>query len=156
MTTLAAVPEILDSCVASALETMCFFGVLGTCAASEPGDELLSARVAFHGDATGVLQLSLSSSAAWIVSANFLGEESHDILIDQVEAVLCELANIICGALLSASDKNGLFHLATPRMQPALEPPQHEASIVTFELETGTLTVQVEFGSIACSEKSEF
>ncbi len=146
MITLEVVPGILESCVASALETMCFFGVLGTCAAPEPGAEMLSARVAFYGEAIGVLQLSLSSSAAWTITANFLAEETHDLQLDQVQAVICELANIICGALLSASDKNGLFHLTAPEMQSALEPPQGCASTVIFELETGTLTVQVEFG----------
>ena len=80
------------------------------------------------------------------IAAETLAEEIHDIKINQVELVICELANMICGALLSASDKNGLFHLGVPQMQPALEPPKDCASIVTFELETGTLTVQVEFG----------
>jgi hypothetical protein len=70
------------------------------------------ARVMFRGHSAGTLAIWCSSDAMAEMTANFLGLDS-DIAPSEAEqeAVLTELANMICGAVLSRIGNGGLFEL---------------------------------------------
>ncbi|HEY2018387.1 MAG TPA: chemotaxis protein CheX, partial [Bryobacteraceae bacterium] len=59
------------------------------------------ARLSFDGNPPGWLILRLTAAAARSVAADFLGEEETALTAQQIGEVVCELANMICGSVLS-------------------------------------------------------
>src|SRR5258708_39245514 len=110
MSKIAASPDLdgfLETATTEALESMCFFGVMGPIEEMPDGEERISARLSFQGDANGVFHSTLDSSAAWAIAANFLGEEVPDITLSHVQAGACGPAKKICGAGFSLLKKSG-------------------------------------------------
>jgi CheY-specific phosphatase CheX len=135
---------MLEAATGDALETMCFFGVMGPLDQLPVGEEQISAKLTFQGDANGAFHSTLSSPAAWAIAANFLGEEPADISLPQMEAVVCELANMICGSVLSNYKKDGHFELSTPQIT-NLEDSQLDQSVrMVFELESGSIALAID------------
>ncbi len=97
------------------LERMFFIECL-----SEPGELAAEpevvARLTFDGDPAGELELRISASAARSISADFLGAEPSDLSEQEIRDVVSELANMICGAVLSRAKSSATFRLATPRI----------------------------------------
>jgi len=96
---------------------MFFIRSLGD-AGEEPrfsGNEL-TARVTFDGEPPGSLTLRVSRDAARSISADFLGAEEGELTEQQVGEVICELANMICGSVLSRVESAATFRLASPRL----------------------------------------
>ncbi len=136
--------EALESAARSALETMCFYGVLGR--ASDPGPEgdAESVSLTFHGDACGVMRLDVSTEALTEITSNFFGEEIAGVEPRRAEAVACELANIVCGAALSLWQPEGHFELTQPAPVLANAPRTGEPTIhLPLDLENGKLVVSV-------------
>ena len=98
------------------LEKMFFACVNGPAAAAEcSGESCLIAHVAFQGSPCGTLTVRISRSAALTLAANFLAAGDDESPGDaQVAAVVCELANMICGCLLTKVDSNDCFRLSAP------------------------------------------
>ena len=139
------IADHLENAAREALETMCFYGVLGRSAEDGITDDIQMVSLRFHGDATGTMVLRISSPALTELSANFFGEDLLAIEPGQTEAVACELANMICGAALSACQPEGHFDLSQPEPLvlgvPAFdrEPDIH----LPLDLENGKLVVCV-------------
>jgi CheY-specific phosphatase CheX len=136
---------MLETATSEALETMCFFGVMGPADQLPQGEEHISARMTFKGDANGVFHSTLDTAAAWAIAANFLGEEVPDISREQVDTVICELANMICGSVLSSYKRDGHFELSTPEITQLEDPQPDEAVRRIFELETGCIALAIDF-----------
>ena len=49
----------------------------------------------------------------------FLGEEPGTLSPEQIGSVVCELANMICGAVLTRVHADNMFELTSPRLQPS-------------------------------------
>jgi CheY-specific phosphatase CheX len=111
-----ALQKALADSIEEILDAM-FFTACG--GAPEAARMELAAEVAFEGSAAGRLTVRVAVAAARPIAANFLGEEEDAITERQVSEVVCELANMICGSLLSRVEGAGEFRLGTPRM---LEP----------------------------------
>jgi CheY-specific phosphatase CheX len=79
----------------------------------------LTAQLVFDGDPPGSLALRTTCAAARSIAADFLGEEQGALSAGQVEEVVCELANMICGAVLSRVESQAVFRLGSPRIVPA-------------------------------------
>lgn len=134
----------LDEAAAQTLETMCFTGVLGPLNPEERTDCTVRSRVSFDGDAAGVLHVQFSPEAALNAAANFLGQDSEELSQNQVEAVVFEIANMICGSMLSSFQPEGSFELSAPSAD--LEAPADGRSGMErcYELETGALCLALE------------
>jgi len=144
---------VLAGCTADVLERMFSVRALG-----KPSndaallDSALVAAVAFHGDPSGRLILQVSRSAARSIAADFLGEEEPVLSEQQVEEVICELANIICGSVLSSIEDDSAFRLQTPQLQHGGAPVEDtvDAVIHRMNLERGTVAVAFQTGTKVC------
>ena len=81
-------------------------------------DDYVAARVRFTGGASdpsnGELTVMLSPELACSLSAAFLAEEEDEVTPEQRSQVSCELANILCGAILSRLHPNSRVALGVP------------------------------------------
>ncbi len=106
---------VLRGSVADVLEKMFFVRSLGeeTGNAAAREEEVL-VHVGFEGDPSGSLSLSVPGATARSISADFLGVEEEELCRRQIGEVVCELANMICGSVLSRVESSATFRLATP------------------------------------------
>ena len=97
------------------LEKMFFIQCLG-----EPREFVSESEVVayltFEGDPSGSLTLRVTAGAARSVAADFLAAEEPDLSEQQIGDVICELANMICGSVLSRVESATTFRLASPRI----------------------------------------
>jgi CheY-specific phosphatase CheX len=134
--------ELVSSAVADVLETMFFSGMQEE-AAPEPGTEMIAVRVLFEGQMPGMVEIRICPPSARTLAATFLGEDEVSLTGVQVEQVVCELANMICGAIVSNAEFGGMVTLGSPEltspgMQDAAGNPVCEQE---FFIENGTLSV---------------
>lgn len=108
--------RLLAEAAQDVLETMFFAAVDDEAELSEAelGDKS-GAEVRFHGAWSGRLQIRLAAATAEAIAADFLGEEPGELQPLQVDYVLDELVNMVCGAALGRIDSDGLFDLEGPR-----------------------------------------
>jgi len=113
--------QMLVTVAEEVLETMFFTGIYGPAQDAGPEDlPRFAAGVSFEGAPCGRLTLSIPETAARTLAADFLAAEGEGGLTDaQVGAVVCELANMICGALLSRVESGEHFRLSSPELVPA-------------------------------------
>ncbi len=148
-----ALQEELTASVQEVLEKMFFVSPPEAPGARfGPEDENLAAQVPFEGDSQGELVLKLSYPAARSIAADFLAVEPQELQEEQVSAVVCELANMICGSVLSRVECAATFHLASPRIVPASHATAKTegAAVYTVEMFGGELTVALTMGTPAC------
>jgi CheY-specific phosphatase CheX len=119
-----AVLPILRDVTGVVLETMFFSeAVPRSCDHAElnaPGaqEEWISARVLFDGAPRGELRVMLSHELARFIAANFLGADPEEVSGDADGQVACELANMICGAVLSRLHPDAGVALSPPELLP--------------------------------------
>lgn len=107
----------LREAVAETLEEMFFVTDLEECdPGGYPREPMLLARVDFTGEPSGWLILRASLSLARSLAADFLGEDEDAIGASQITGVFAELANIVCGAVLTRTESACTFHLSSPRV----------------------------------------
>ena len=108
--------RLLAEAAQEVLETM-FFAVFDDEAEFSEAElgEKSGAEVRFSGAWSGSLQIRLAASTAAAIAADFLGEEPGELQPLQVDYVLAELVNMVCGAALGRIDRDGLFDLEPPR-----------------------------------------
>jgi CheY-specific phosphatase CheX len=134
--------QMFAEAVSSVLETMFFTAPLGL-AEEESGGACLGARVAFRGSPSGEVRLCLSEASAQLLAAGFLGEDEQSLSPEQTGLVVCELANMLCGSLLSQLESQKHFDLAAPELDTdgMQQPAQPPVAVESFELENGVLRV---------------
>jgi hypothetical protein len=138
---------LLASAVDAVLEAMFFSAPLGPGAPpglSDPG--LLAARLSFRGNPSGAMAVCLSPDAARPLAAGFLGVDVPDVSGAQIGEVVCELANMLCGSVVSKLESEQIFDLSPPELvsaQTVLAVPDGPGPRArrSIALETGTLTV---------------
>ena len=134
---------VLESITEQVLETMFFSAVLG------PGEPLpeapgLTALVSFSGARCGVLGVSGDNATATALAANFLGVGGDEVPPGQDPAVLGELANVLCGAILGHAEPEGRFTIDPPQVSNTAESAtalRHTQFQRSFETTEGVLTV---------------
>lgn len=134
--------HLIAPAVGAVLETMFFSAPLGP---SDPaaGASTLEARVTFSGEVSGVLGVRISADSARNLAASFLGEFEDSLTDAQIAQVVCELANMLCGWIVSEPEFQGSFEIGIPELvspgsEQLLRIPAVERS---FAVESGTLTV---------------
>jgi CheY-specific phosphatase CheX len=115
-----ALRRALEDSILETLDAMFFTACLEAPEAQEGGGSVagpeMAARVAFAGRPSGRLTVRMAESAARAIAAGFLGEEENAISERQIGDVLCELANMICGFVLSRVECAEEFRLGEPRL----------------------------------------
>ena len=146
----AETEQALSRATADVLEKMFFTGVADESAAIPPAGSQIVVRLTFDGERRGVLTLGVSRRAAQTLAADFLGTDNEDGPDEiQVNEVVRELANMICGDALSALEKSAL-HLSMPEIVPAADFVLPEGSRHrSFDLGDGALTVGLVFQGAA-------
>ncbi|MGA7237351.1 MAG: chemotaxis protein CheX [Bryobacteraceae bacterium] len=107
----------LREAVAATLEEMFFVTDLEECDPSGYTEEpMLRASVDFAGEPSGRLTLCASLSLARSLAADFLAEDEDAVGASQVTDVFAELANIVCGAVLTRTESACTFRLSSPHV----------------------------------------
>ena len=80
-----------------------------------PVGELIAASLTFQGTPPGRFGLIVSDPVARTLAANFIGCDDATLLRPaQIAGVIDELANMICGAVLSELESEAHFDLSAP------------------------------------------
>jgi CheY-specific phosphatase CheX len=148
-----SVRQLLSESAQKTLETMFFMTPDGISEmAQRPAGPLIAASLLFTGTPPGRFGIVISTPVARTLAANFLGfEDERKLPLPQVGGVIGELANMICGVVLSELESHCNFDLTTPApvMVGADDPgPDYSAgSPVTcrFELPDGAMVLSLAF-----------
>jgi CheY-specific phosphatase CheX len=140
------------------LEKMFFIRDMGgsTPADSGPMPEI-TVSLTFEGVPPGWLTLCAGKDAARSIAADFLGEEKETVTDQQAEEVVCELANMICGSVLSRTESDATFHLSSPAVTRLEDwPDAGDAAIHRVALGNGAITIRMKAENGACLSPQEF
>ena len=118
MTTLDLTRALSDS-LPEILGTMFFSDVMEDCEDGVVAADSLSASLSFHGPLSGDFQLHIDLPAARLLAASFLAEEEDALAPAQIEEAICELANMICGGVLTRLQPDALYSLSHPEVMRA-------------------------------------
>ena len=129
--------ELLVSCAETALEVMFFTATVAPAESFEnmPADAI-RARVDFLSKPCGYLEAAVGRFTASRLAANMAGVEVDELEEEQAEQTVCELANVICGYVLSKSEEDRGFKLLEPRLVSSSNEKQHPAPAVRRRIET--------------------
>ena len=109
--------EGLFACAQEVLETMFFTPVQGEVEPAPVGREAIVVSLNFSGGQQGRFMVSISKDCAEGIATNFLGiEHRAELAPGQTEQVAGELANMVCGAVLSRIQPGGRFDLTHPEL----------------------------------------
>jgi len=128
-------PAVEES-LTGVLETMFFTSVLGDFTGELPLDKI-TATVSFDGEPSGSFWLAVSRPLAREMAGNFLGCDD-EIAGQQLEEVVREVANMVCGSVLSRVENHSRFDLSEPVV--IREAPSAMLHRV-FEVESGTVEI---------------
>jgi CheY-specific phosphatase CheX len=135
------VAESLAAAVSDVLETMFFSPVLGEVPVSTAPPEAVAARLPFSGARSGDFGIRLAAGAAQVIAAGFLAEETREPSQEQVAEVVCELANMLCGSVLSRLDRGAHFDLGSPAVVDPAALSAPEAFCRAFDIGDGEVAV---------------
>ncbi len=131
---------------AEVLETM-FFEEAVPSACDHAWLELaVSAHLSFDGSHRGTFLLSVSPDTARSIAAGFLGVDADGMSPTQSGEVIMELANILCGALMSTLWPESNLSLGTPELASAGHSFE-EAMHCCFSLPEGMVAVSIGLSS---------
>ena len=109
--------EALGAEAEQVLETMFFMTVVSQSESAPEAGLPVCACLEFRGEPSGSFGINLSEPAARVLASNFLGDEPESLSPEQIHEVICELANIVCGAVLTKVHGDNLFELTSPELQ---------------------------------------
>jgi hypothetical protein len=144
-----SIRDALHDAVFEVLEKMFFIYATeedaGDSGAQEPA---LVVELSFDGDPPGVFRLLLPRVAAAGFAADFLGEEADSLTAREIGEVAKELANMICGAMLSRIESRASFRLSTPSLvagEPAEDAgsPEVPGTVCTVDTGRGLLVARI-------------
>lgn len=131
---------ILSESTSEVLETMCFTGVLGKADSADCSVERVAVGLTYRGHLAGRFGIRASLITGRNLAGSFLGTDEEHVSKEQASLVLCELANMICGAVLNRLAAEARFELSHPEVQPA-------GGMETWD-QTATTLLQLECGAI--------
>jgi CheY-specific phosphatase CheX len=156
-----ALEQALTECTEEVLEQMFFVQPVDEPLSEDSpqaGDSAhFSADVGFSGEPSGRLLLRISKPAARSIAADFLAEDEAVLSEQQVGEVVCELANIICGSVLTRVKSRTSFRLGSPRL--LFQVPEVElrpAAVRSLDLWNGNITIAMTTEPELCPGKTKF
>ena len=102
-------------------------------------EPLRGASLEFHGAYAGTFFAMLAPAVARSLAADCFGLPSDEITAEWEAQLACELANVLCGAVLNRLDPNASIQLSTP--QPTSVCPRHLRWCERLETPKGPLCV---------------
>jgi CheY-specific phosphatase CheX len=105
--------------------------------------EAQTARIRFEGSHRGEMLLGVSSQAADPIAASFLGLDPQELTAAQRSQVVQELANILCGAVLSRLWPESTLALAAPELTLWEEWPGDGALHRCFTIPEGMVAISI-------------
>jgi CheY-specific phosphatase CheX len=142
----ATVTQALGDAPAEVLETMFFTTAMDEPVEASNSEPPVRVRVRFQGTPSGMFSLQAAGAAARTIAADFLGQDASEFSTAQVWQVMCELANMICGATLSRLDVERQFDLSSPEITAAECPPPYAGICRSLYLPDGPLTLCMKLG----------
>ncbi len=117
MIKIQAEPALLGQTAREILETMFFVSPEDALEPSPPPQDVLTAELKFEGALSGWFGIQIQESCARGMAGNFSGVmDPSELSPETVAEVLCELANMVCGATLSKLDPDAIFNLSAPQL----------------------------------------
>ena len=138
--------QMLFDATAEVLETM-FFTTPAEDAEPAPAPEgpWISARMTFRNAPSGKFGIRTPMATGRKLASSFLGLDEESISEAQIGEVVCELANMLCGSVLSRLDKSTCFELSSPVLAPAEAGcPESAVACRMCELDEGPVAVWLE------------
>jgi chemotaxis protein CheY-P-specific phosphatase CheC len=108
--------KIVVRVAAQVLETMFFEEAVPTPCDHAWLPAAVSVHVSFEGSHQGEFLLSVSPDTARSIASGFLGLDPEEMTGTQPGDVILELANILCGALMSSLWPESVLSLGTPEL----------------------------------------
>jgi len=138
--------QVLSDTAIEVLESMFFTSVAGEAAPGESSQgPWISARMSFQGKPAGRFGIRTELETGRKIAASFLGIEEEALTEAQTGDVVCELANMLCGSVLSRLEEDSGFELAHPEVDPPEAGcPECPTARCALELEEGRLAVWLE------------
>ena len=152
----------LASAVGDVLESMFFLDTLGEAGEPPAGADTVTVHLSFEGDPAGCFEMRVARPAATAIAADFLGEDAESLTPQQSTDVTLELANMICGAVLSRIESSATFRLGAPRVVADIvaddtrEPWPEETTRYTVETGSGTLTAAIRMETRTCTATEKY
>jgi CheY-specific phosphatase CheX len=156
-----ALERALTECTTEVLEQMFFVQPVEEPVSHESQEAVdsshLSVDVGFSGEPSGRLLLRISKPAARSIAADFLAEDEAVLSEQQVGEVVCELANIICGSVLTRIESRTSFRLGSPRLLFQVpEPEMRPTAVRSLDLWNGNITIAMTTEPERCPETTKF
>lgn len=135
-----------DGCSA-VLENMFFASVVDVVpeqSAPSLSDEAYTFGLRFSEDYCGSFGLQVDTKTAAFFAASFLGEDESDLTVESVKEVVGELANMLCGSVMSRANSKRKLVLSHP--EPLESAPLAEAQdfyVVKLETDCGAVTTWI-------------
>jgi CheY-specific phosphatase CheX len=148
--------RVLHESLVDVLEKMFFISILDESPDSTTlPEEDMAVRLSFEGKPSGSLTVQLNRFVARSIAADFVGAEPVELSDSQVGEVMCELANMICGSVLSRVESAVTFRLGAPEIVAAGQPPP-SAAIYSVPLGPAPITVAMVTEAPICPPAAEF
>jgi CheY-specific phosphatase CheX len=139
--------QMLGDSAAEVLERMFFASLADECESVDvAGEPWISASLVFRGDPPGKFGVRAPRSTGRKVAASFLGLEEDTVTEAQTGEVICELANMVCGSVLSGLESETRFELSHPEVEPTGDGTARATASRVLELEEGPVAVWLELG----------
>ena len=117
MIKIQAEPALLGKTAREILETMFFVSPEDAAEPHPCPADLLTAELKFEGALSGWFSIQIQENCARAIAGNFSGVmDPGELSADATAGVLCELANMVCGATLSRLDPAAIFKLGAPQL----------------------------------------
>ena len=113
----ATLTSSIAAAAGSVLETM-FFAEAEPCAPvpDEQRRRMTAVRIGFDGGLRGEFRIAFEPRLARTLAAAFLGMDESEVAEEEVKQVMCETANMICGAALSRIESDEHMRLEMPTL----------------------------------------
>ena len=146
----AALRMALEEALNDVLERMFFVGSGEAAPEAENSRPGIQASLEYKGDVAGWLRLGTTEAAARGLSADFLGCAEEDLAESAIREVICELANMICGAVLSRMAPSAAIRLGSPRITGCEASPGANLTSCSVRTGRGIVTVTLSMEEPAC------
>jgi CheY-specific phosphatase CheX len=124
------------------LEAMYFTTVMGP-AQDALGAEGWLSELEFKGDLSGFFALRMGGETARMLAANFFGEDESEVSETSIGDMVGEMANMICGSVLSRMGAETHFTLSHPSVEQVQDGAEagHGRVYQLLETDSGVLAV---------------
>lgn len=139
----ANLSQALGDISAEVLETMFYlFPEEEPCAEEAAPEPPVAAAFHFEGLPSGTVVIVISAASARAAAANFLAIEEQDVGSSQMSEIVCEMANMVGGCLLTCVENRTPLQPLPPRnIEPDAYAAFHPVASHQYYLEHGVLTV---------------